>query len=119
MYFGCHDGNDAAERAPADDDEDVDDGARCAFADDKAGLLLQCEITTGNESDVGVGGHVIAIFNDNDGDNGNHNTNVISAEPRVGPVVGSESEDGFQSGVVRGLSKSVSVEGLVEGLSVA
>ena len=76
-------------------------------------------MTTGSEGHVGVGGHVIAIRNDNDDDNGNHNTNVISAEPRVGPVVGTESEDGVQSGAVRGLSKSVSVECLVGGLSVA
>ena len=80
---------------------------------------MQCEITTGSEGDVGVGGHVIVIRKDNDDDNGNNNTNVISAEPRVGPVVGSESEDGVQSGVVLGLSKSVSVDGLVEGWSVA
>ena len=80
---------------------------------------MQCEITTGSDGDVGVGGHVIANRNDNDDDNGNHNTNVVPAELRAGPVVGSESEDGVQSSVVRGLNKSVSVEGLVEGLSIA
>ena len=75
---------------------------------------MQCEITIGSDGDVGVGGHVIANRNDNDDDNGNHNRNIISAELKVGPVVGSKSEDGVRSSVVRGLSKSVLFEGLVE-----
>ena len=56
LYFGCHDDDDdAAECASAHDDEDVDDAARRTFADCKAGVSLQCEITTGSEGDVGVG----------------------------------------------------------------
>ena len=91
LHFGCHDHDDAAECASADDDEEVGDAARCAFADGKAGLSLECEVTIGSEGDLGVGGHVITIRADNDDDNGDHNTNVISAEPRVGAVVGSDS----------------------------
>ena len=33
LHFGCHDDDDAAEFASADEDEDVDDAARFASAD--------------------------------------------------------------------------------------
>ena len=43
----------------------------------------------------------------------------MSVDLRTRPVVGSESEDGVKSSVVRALSKSVSIEGFVEVLSIA
>ena len=112
--LGCHDDedDDAAECASADEDDD-DDAARCAFADDMTGFSLKplkCEITTGSDSDVGVGGHIIVNRNNNDdSDNGNHNTSITSANGRVGTVERSESEDGIHVGSssVRPCNKSV------------
>ena len=74
MYFGCHDDEDDEAARCASADEDDADAARCASADDIAGFSLTCAITTGSESDAGVGGHIIANRKDdnNNNDNGNH-----------------------------------------------
>ena len=103
LYFGCHDDDDAAGCASADEDDDDDDAARCASADVDVipSCSLKCENTTGSDGDVGVGGHAIANRNDNsngDDDDGKNNTSITSAHKRGGTVDISESEDGAHVG---------------------
>ena len=112
LYFGCHDDDDAAGCASADEDDD--DADRCASADVDVvpSFSLKFENTIGSDCDVGFGGHVIANRNDNsngDDDDGKHDTSITSACKRVGAVDISESEDGAHVGKLGGRSSMQSV----------